>query len=1217
MKKPGRIVGLIIFFIISSSYSYCQQKEGNIWYFGLNAGIDFNHTPPKAITGSINTTEGCAVICNPHGNLMFYTDGITVFDKSHSVMVGGTGLLGNSSSTQSGIIVPNPSNEHIYYIFSTSGLPSQGLYFSVIDTTRNSGFGEVVSKNIALMPDGTEKLNAIKHSNGADTWVVTHQKYNNSYYAYLVTAAGVNLTPVISSTGSNHTFSPGYLKFSPDGDKLVSADYFGVVELFDFDASTGIISNPRTIVSQNSYYGVEFSPTGKYLYLTRAFSSPQDLVQFDMRAGNISAIIASKKVIATIAVLVPGALQLAPDGKIYMALYSANPYLGVINLPDEPGTACNFVQNGFALSPNSSAWGLPSFNQSYFYKPVIDLKISTPACDVLTFNFTNVGDTDSVITSKWDFGDGTIDSGVNLTKTYTAHGTYVIKNVVTVKNKKLFTDTLTKTISTLPKPKAAIYVAEQNNCFTTNSFTFDDSTKYPAGLAYKSSVWRYTDTNYINQNTKRTRRKFNKTGTFKAWIVITATNKCTDTAFAEVTVYPSVYTSFTPVNSNQCKNTNKFEPVHTTAIDSPGKITGYKWDFGDGNTASGTKPANIYADTGKYTVRLVVSDTNGCNDTFISPITILPSPKADFSAIDVCFKDSAVINNTSSITKGLLKYQWDYGDGHKDSSSMPARLYADTGTFTIKLVAVSDSLCKDSTEKSITVKPKPAAGFSAGTTCEDVSVSFTDKTIRHTVPIAFNYWEFENGQYLTTTGNASYTFANHGIYPVKLVTGATNGCKDSVIIPLRVNPRPIAGFSINNDKQCLKGNRFEFTNITTLASGNAAYTWKLNGNSKATSRDYSESYALQDIYTIQLVAATDSGCLDSASQNITVFPQVNVDITINDTAQCFKDHLFEVTNGSVVNGSGSISNYHWSFSDGTEEYTTEPAAKKFTGAGNYSVQCIMETDKGCRDTVSRQLTVYFSPALVFDAGDVCLGNDVEFTNTTADPDNKITRWEWSFGDGGISNIEAPKYGYKVPGNYLVHLEATTADGCTDTLSKFFSQLVHPNPSAGFIEGVPENVGKLTTYKFTNTSAGAVNYNWNFGDGTTGNDQHPQKTYIDTGRFIVNLTVENQWGCTSSFNRKLIIIPETDVWIPGAFTPGNNDGLNPVFSPGGTFYTREFEMLIYNRWGELIFITNDAGKGWDGTYKGEALPGDIYMYSMSLMDLKNKRYFYRGTVLLIR
>ena len=199
-------------------FSISAQAEASKWYFGINAGLDFSTGNPIALTnGELVTDEGCATISENNGDLLFYTDGITVWDKQHNIMPNGTGLTGDSSSTQSAIIVPKPGDVSIFYIFTVDDLAGpNGLRYSEVNMTLNGGNGDITNqKNIELNAFTTEKISAVKHANGIDFWVVTHDWNNNNFLSYQVTTAGVNIVPVISSVGEEHgdngLDSKGYL----------------------------------------------------------------------------------------------------------------------------------------------------------------------------------------------------------------------------------------------------------------------------------------------------------------------------------------------------------------------------------------------------------------------------------------------------------------------------------------------------------------------------------------------------------------------------------------------------------------------------------------------------------------------------------------------------------------------------------------------------------------------------------------------------------------------------------------------------------------------------------------------------------------------------------------------------------------------------------------------------------------------------------------------
>lgn len=388
------------------------QRQGNIWYFGNYAGLDFNSGAPVPLLNSAMTTnEGCASIANKQGQLLFYTNGINVWDRTHVTMPNGTGLLGHPSSTQCGVIVPRPAKvPTVYYVFSVDDHGGfDGLRYSIVDMTLNGGFGDVTAKNVPLLSPTTEKVTAVRHGNQRDIWVITHEWNSNKFYAWLVDSVQLHTTgayPVISATGSVHTGSNlntmGYMKVSPDGQWLAVAIHGQhKVEVFQFDDSTGVVSNPMSLQlpSWLLTYGIEFSPSGQYLYVSTVGSN--ELHQFDMWAGGQAAIQSSAVLLSNVPQGADyGALQLARDGKIYMAI-PGSPSLSVIRKPNEPGLLCQYFHQSVSLGGRVSFYGLPTFVQSFFAAADFDYEFECYG-DSTHFFLTDTTDIDSV---KWDFGD--------------------------------------------------------------------------------------------------------------------------------------------------------------------------------------------------------------------------------------------------------------------------------------------------------------------------------------------------------------------------------------------------------------------------------------------------------------------------------------------------------------------------------------------------------------------------------------------------------------------------------------------------------------------------------------------------------------------------------------------------------------------------------------------------------------------------------------------
>ncbi|HHG85644.1 MAG TPA: T9SS type A sorting domain-containing protein, partial [Bacteroidetes bacterium] len=216
-----------------------------------------------------------------------------------------------------------------------------------------------------LFTPGTEKLASACHGNGTDYWMISHSFGNNNFYAYQITAAGLNLTPVISSVGAIHggpnTHALGELEVSPDASRIALCTWLGtLLQVFDFDNNTGIVSNPITLPSTGEEYGCAFSPDGSKVYYASCCISPNDIVQFDLNAGSPAAIAASRVVVWNGSPSTgKGTMQNGPDGRIYVApLYQ--PSLDVILNPNAPGLTCGYSAMGFPLGGRTSLLGLPN-----------------------------------------------------------------------------------------------------------------------------------------------------------------------------------------------------------------------------------------------------------------------------------------------------------------------------------------------------------------------------------------------------------------------------------------------------------------------------------------------------------------------------------------------------------------------------------------------------------------------------------------------------------------------------------------------------------------------------------------------------------------------------------------------------------------------------------------------------------------------------------------
>ncbi|RYU82395.1 T9SS type A sorting domain-containing protein [Hymenobacter persicinus] len=365
-----------LFWCCLLSFGAAAQQESRNWYFGNNAGLTFTNGVPAAVSGARVGYESTAAVSDAAGRLLFYTNSVDVWDRNHQPMLNGQNIGGHESAAQGAVIVRHPGNASQYFIFVTDGCDNYltgGLKYALVDMTRQKRAGAVVSRGNQLLGlPVAEKVTAVRHHNGRDTWIIVHGWETNAFYAYLLSPTGIAETPVISTVGSVHkggsgafhnANAVGYMKASADGSRLALAKRDSNFELFDFDNATGQLANPITLPQFYRSYGVEFSADGAYLYGSTL--NGNCIYQFDLRAATPAALVASATLVGSSAGYgFAGALQRGPDDRIYVALYNSH-YIGVIGRPSEPGTACAYQNEGVPLGEMVSQLGLPNFPNAF------------------------------------------------------------------------------------------------------------------------------------------------------------------------------------------------------------------------------------------------------------------------------------------------------------------------------------------------------------------------------------------------------------------------------------------------------------------------------------------------------------------------------------------------------------------------------------------------------------------------------------------------------------------------------------------------------------------------------------------------------------------------------------------------------------------------------------------------------------------------------------
>ena len=452
MKKGSLSIICLLFNLLSN---FCDaQNASNFWYFGYQAGLDFNTSPPTVLTnGKTHSYECSAAMSDASGNLLFYTQGDTVWDKNHNIMPNGTGIIGNTSSTQC-LIIKKPGSVSTYYIFTSSPTEESGVNgyrYTEVDMTLNGGLGDVTSnKNILLYAPSSERITAVKHCNGTDIWVITQPSNQNGIKSFLVSSAGVNTTAVVSGTAivtSSVQAYVGQLKASSDGKKIGLLKFNNSINVYNFDNYTGTVTSLLTSITSGVRYSFEFSPDSKKIFYCAGVALRVRTLCTPITTSllfNLS----GKTPIATLY-----SMQLAPDGNIYIMNGNSGDRdtLSVLQNPNSPTPTLSY-KSIYLLGKNSgspSGFSLPNFfidDIIPYQAPTYSVSIptnTTISCQDYSFSPPSVTGTDvclqtysvPITSIQWDFGDPA--SGASNTSslsapshTFSAPGTYTVQHTI-------------------------------------------------------------------------------------------------------------------------------------------------------------------------------------------------------------------------------------------------------------------------------------------------------------------------------------------------------------------------------------------------------------------------------------------------------------------------------------------------------------------------------------------------------------------------------------------------------------------------------------------------------------------------------------------------------------------------------------------------------------------------------------------------------------------
>lgn len=720
--------------------------------------------------------------------------------------------------------------------------------------------------------------------------------------------------------------------------------------------------------------------------------------------------------------------------------------------------------------------------------------------------------------------------------------------------------------------------------------------------------YSWTPTTDLVDATSATTQASPSTTTTTYDLTVTDANGCQDTDDMTINVNPLPVVD-AGADDSMCNQ-------QTVQLQASGTID-YSWSPATGLTdATIANPVFNGSITTTFTV--TGTDANGCEDTDDVTVTVFALPIADFAQpAPACLGQPTAFTDNSS--GGGLIYAWDFGDNTTDNTQNPIHTYGTDGTFNVSLALVDSNGCTASTSSTAEVFPLPVPAMNIGDGqefCELEVIQFENQSTGNITDV---YWNFGDNAFLPAIPNSSSTLNDptfayqYSIFsPYTVLLGVTDaaGCYDQTQVSIIIRDVPVADFSAT---VACEGETTQFSDLSTV-TGSTVTSWDWNfgdASGSSTLADPTYPYGQAGIYPVELSITTNHGCKDTITHNVIVNPTPVVSLAGIDT--CLNDET-SFSNTSTPQDN-TITNWDWDFGDGNTT-TGNTATHTYSDHGTFTVTLTATSDSGCAASGTTQVTVFPNPEPAFQAiePEGCTPLDVLFVNQSTIATGYIASYEWSLGDTIVSTDMSPTNIYPDSGYYDITLVATSTEGCTTVLTVDKAIRANITPVAEFT--VDEPVVSLldAQLELTDESQHALTWDWNLGDGTTSTAEIPEHRYDEPGTYNLTLRVTNG-DCEDVSYGTLKVEPLFTFYIPNTFTP-NADSYNDTFYGDGEGI-KTYSVRITDRWGSLIFESNDKDYHWDGTFKGKQVEIGVYVYDFTIMDVYGETHFYRGGVKLMR
>lgn len=590
-----------------------------------------------------------------------------------------------------------------------------------------------------------------------------------------------------------------------------------------------------------------------------------------------------------------------------------------------------------------------------------------------------------------------------------------------------------------------------------------------------------------------------------------------------------------------------------------------------------------------------LATTFGCDSVIITELTVQPPLVHTIDTL-VCIGDSV-------LTAGYWK-------------TIPTT-YNDT--------LVTSVGCDSIVVTNLSNHPQPAAAIAVSNSCIDEALNATDATLIIGGTVTAWNWDLGNGNMSSQQQPLPQSYPTPGVYTISLTVWSDQGCADSTETDIEIYPLPVALFTF--DSVC-DGSLVQFTDISAATGPYLInqWGWEFTDGQVETVQNPQVQFGSAGFYGATLTITNSVGCkADTTLGYAQVYPNP-VTVIAAPVGHCLHDSI-QLADVSAIDGQwgDQIVSWNWTI-ESTVTTNDQNPIHTFSSSGIHSIQLEVESSNGCMDNTTSQVEVYArpEPGFLLSKYEGCEPLDVQYSDESiVNSPYSVTQWNWRLGNGSTSTDENPfvQHSYAgsdgiTPDTLLVELSVVSNQGCESIDTASATIVVFPKAQAIY-EASPSEADMVDpTISFIDmSSVNITEWNWTFGDGLVSTETNPVYTYADTGVYVVNLHVSTDYGCIDATNDELLINPHLSFYVPNTFTPNGNE-LNDKFRGVGEGFT-DYDMSVYNRWGQEIFYGKGLDAGWDGTYQGREAEVAVYVYRMEVTDWKGEKHIFRGRIQLLR